>query len=117
MLFNFWQNLRDTVKSIKVEPVEVDLSQLDSGFPIHPSASELAEQMLVDPSVLENETYEPGIYDESGDYYPQYTDDPSSLPEYFEPAPLGDAVPEPAPGSDSKEAPAPESAGGSEKES
>lgn len=71
----------------------------ESGFPIHPSASELAESMLVDPEALKNETYEPGIYDEDGDYYPQYSDDPSTLPEYIAPNELGGAVPEPPPAS------------------
>lgn len=109
--FNFWNTLRGTIIAIEADPFVV-LEPQESGFPIHPSASELAEQMLVDPSVLENETYEPGIYDESGDYYPQYSDDPSTLPEGFEPAPLaGDAVPEPEPGNDLDPAPSPESDG------
>lgn len=71
----------------------------ESGFPIHPSASELADAMLVDPEALKNETYEPGLYDEDGDYYPQYSDDPSSLPEPIAPNELGGAVPEPPPAS------------------
>ena len=109
--FNFFSTLRGTIIAIEAKPFAV-LEPQESGFPIHPSASELAEQMLVDPSVLENETYEPGIYDESGDYYPQYSDDPSALPEGFDPAPLGgDAEPEPKPGNDSEPAPSPESDG------
>lgn len=90
--------LRNVVSEIKAEPYVPDLP-LSPGLPIHPSASELAEQMLVDPEVLKNETYEPGLYDEEGDYYPQYTDDPGKMPEYFEPAPLdgGDTVPESSP--------------------
>lgn len=72
----------------------------ESGFPIHPSASELAESMLQDPEALKNETYEPGLYDEDGDYYPQYSDDPSKMPEYIAPNPLdagGDTAPESSP--------------------
>lgn len=97
MRFN-WNSWREMIDSIDA-PVYVQAVYETPGFPIHPSASELAEQMLVDPEVLKNETYEPGIFDEDGDYYPQYTDDPSKLPEYFEPAPLnsGDTVPESAP--------------------
>ena len=111
MPFNFWSALRGAIKVIDASVFKV-LDPQESGFPIHPSASELAEQMLVDPSVLENETYEPGIYDESGDYYPQYSDDPSALPEGFDPAPLGgDAEPEPKPGNDSEPAPSSESDG------
>lgn len=93
--WNFW---RDFIEKINA-PVYVQTPVESPGFPIHPSASELAEQMLVDPEVLKNETYEPGIYDEDGDYYPQYTDDPSKLPEFFEPAPLdaGDTAPESVP--------------------
>jgi len=97
MRFSF-HSLRALIASIDA-PVLTPPEYTDPGFPIHPSASELAEQMLIDPEVLKNETYEPGIYDEDGDYYPQYTDDPSKLPEYFEPAPLdsGDTVPESSP--------------------
>ena len=51
--FNFWNTLRGTIIAIEVDPFVV-LDPQESGFPIHPSASELAEQMLVDPSVLEN---------------------------------------------------------------
>lgn len=93
--WNFW---RDAIENIDA-PKYVQTVFESPGFPVHPSASELAEQMLIDPEVLKNETYEPGIYDEDGDYYPQYTDDPSKLPEYFEPAPLdsGDTVPESSP--------------------
>lgn len=93
-----WYFWRESIESIDA-PAYIQAVVESPGFPVHPSASELAEQMLVDPEVLKNETYEPGIYDEDGDYYPQYTDDPSKLPEYFEPAPLdsGDTVPESAP--------------------
>lgn len=108
--FSFWRDLLASVGSLPV-PVEEASSP---GFPIHPSASELAEEMLVDPEVLKNETYEPGIYDEDGDYYPQYSDDPSRLPEYIAPKPLdagGDTVPESSPASDdtsSSDVPSPE---------
>lgn len=92
--FNMWRSLIDKIQS---EPFPVEEFS-SPGFPIHPSASELAEDMLVDPDVLKNETYEPGIYDEDGDYYPQYSDDPSSLPDYFAPNDLGgDTVPESSP--------------------
>lgn len=98
MRFNFFDMIRAIRESIVSEPYVMQVVP-DAGFPIHPSASELAEQMLIDPEVLKNETYEPGVYDEDGDYYPQYTDDPSKLPEAFEPAPLdsGDTVPESSP--------------------
>lgn len=95
---SFFSMLRTLRKNVEVPPYIMQVVP-DMGFPIHPSASELAEQMLVDSDVLKNETYEPGIYDEDGDYYPQYTDDPAKLPEFFEPAPLesGDTVPESSP--------------------
>lgn len=50
------------------------------GFVIHPSTSELAERLQVDPMALNNENYS-GIYDESGDYIPQYCDDPEKIPQ------------------------------------
>lgn len=100
---NFFAMLRELYASIEA-PKYVQPMEPSPGFPIHPSASEIAEQILVDPDVLKNETYEPGIYDESGDYYPQYTDDPSKLPEGFEPvAPAvsaEDTVPESSPASE-----------------
>lgn len=98
MPFNFFAMRRNLVSTIKADPYVRELLP-SPGFPVHPSASELAEQMLVDPDVLKNETYEPGLYDEDGDYYPQFTDDPSALPEYFEPAPLdsGGTAPESSP--------------------
>ena len=104
--FNFWNTLRGTIIAIEADPFVV-LEPQESGFPIHPSASELAEQMLVDPSGFGKRNLRTRyLYDESGDYYPQYSDDPSALPEGFEPAPLGgDAEPEPAPGNDSEPAP------------
>lgn len=92
--FNAWRQMID---AIEAEPFPVE-EAFSPGFPIHPSASELAEEMLVDPDVLKNETYEPGIYDEDGDYYPQYSDDPNSMPEYIAPNDLGgDTVPESSP--------------------
>lgn len=85
------------IDSVESEPFPVE-EFTSQGFPIHPSASELAEEMLVDPDVLKNETYEPGIYDEDGDYYPQYSDDPASMPDYIAPNDLGgDTVPESSP--------------------
>lgn len=50
------------------------------GFVIHPSTSELAERLQVDPTALSNENYS-GIYDENGDYIPQYCDDPEKIPQ------------------------------------
>lgn len=98
MRFNFFSRLREIYDSQEVE-VYVPEKYEPLIFPVHPSASDLAEQMLVDPDVLKNETYEPGLYDEDGDYYPQYSDDPSKLPDYFEPAPLesGGTAPESSP--------------------
>lgn len=106
---NFFKFIGEVRSAIPVtefveEPVIVSL-------PIHPSTSELAEQLLVDPEALKYETYDPGIYDESGDYYPQYSDDPSKLPEYIAPNDLGETAPEssPAPSEQSTEpSPAPE---------
>lgn len=100
MLFSFFSFIREQIASIDAEPFVMSVGE-SSGFPIHPSASELAEDLLVDPEVLKNETYEPGIYDEDGDYYPQYTDDPSALPDGFQPnapaAPADETVPESSP--------------------
>lgn len=99
---NFFSIWRDIQQNIEAEPY-IQPMLPSPGFPIHPSASDLAEQILVDPDALKNETYEPGIYDESGDYYPQYTDDPSSLPDGFEPvapAIAEDTAPESLPASE-----------------
>lgn len=100
---SFFAMLRELYESIEA-PKYIQPMGEPLGFPIHPSASEIAEQILVDPDVLKNETYEPGIYDESGDYYPQYTDDPSKLPDGFEPVapPVTgeDTVPESLPASE-----------------
>ena len=51
-------------------------------IPCRPSTSELAEDLLVDPEALKLETHEPGIYDETGDYVPQYSDDPKDLEQF-----------------------------------
>lgn len=92
---------RELLNSRDVEPFVVPDGN-SSGFPVHPSASELAESLLSDPEALKNETYEPGIYDESGDYYPQYSDDPSKLPDFIAPNDLGETAPESSPASDSQ---------------
>lgn len=65
-------------------------------FVIHPPTSKLAEMLVVDSTALQNENYS-GIYDESGDYVPQYCDDPEQIPrgsmvaneETTEPSPTG----------------------------
>lgn len=108
MHFNFFAMIRELRESFDA-PVYVEGYFDTVEFPIHPSASELMEQMQVDPEALKNETYEPGIYDEDGDYYPQYSDDPSSLPEFIAPNPLdaGDTVPESSPASDPQPAETP----------
>lgn len=49
-------------------------------FVIHPESSELAEQLLIDPQALANENYS-GIYDENGDYIPQYAENPDDIPQ------------------------------------
>lgn len=104
MPYNFFGMLRELVASIDADPFVPEHYDMVE-FPIHPSASELAESMLVDPEALKNETYEPGIYDEDGDYYPQYSDDPSKLPEYIAPNPLdsGETAPESLPASESQQ--------------
>lgn len=48
-------------------------------FVIHPPTSKLAEMLVIDPTALQNENYS-GIYDGSGDYVPQYCDDPEQIP-------------------------------------
>lgn len=68
-------------------------------FVIHPETSELAEQLLIDPQALSNENYS-GIYDENGDYIPQYAENPDDVPQgSLEPnpgtAPGGAQDPEP----------------------
>lgn len=49
-------------------------------FVIHPPTSKLAEQLVVDSTALQDENYS-GIYDESGDYIPQYCDNPEEIPQ------------------------------------
>lgn len=51
----------------------------DPGFICHPSTSELASALMVDPEAIKNENYS-GIFDENGDYVPQFCDDPEKLP-------------------------------------
>lgn len=60
----------------RVEPTDGVCPQ----FVIHPSTSELAEQLVIDPEALKNENY-PGIYDENGDYVPMFCDDPEKIPQ------------------------------------
>lgn len=48
-------------------------------FTIHLSTSDLVSQLVVDPEALKNEHHDPGVYDEDGDYVPQYSDDPRDL--------------------------------------
>lgn len=52
----------------------------EPGFIIHPSTSELASQLMIDPESLSNENYS-GLYDENGDYIPQYCDNPDDIPQ------------------------------------
>lgn len=49
-------------------------------FVIHPPTSKLAEMLVVDSTALKDENYS-GIYDESGDYIPQYCDNPDEIPQ------------------------------------
>ena len=70
-------------------------------IPRRPSTAELAEDLMVDPEALKLETHDPGIYDESGDYVPMYSDDPKDL-EHISANPLdapepGDTAPESVP--------------------
>ena len=48
-------------------------------FVIHPPTSKLAEMLVVDSTALQDENYS-GIYDGTGDYVPQYCDDPEQIP-------------------------------------
>lgn len=69
------------LKKAEYDPfVRVPNYDVDPGFVIHPSTSELAERLQVDPTLLNNENYS-GIYDENGDYIPQYCDDPDKIPQ------------------------------------
>lgn len=70
-------------KSLKVKISAVHrLSFYDviPGFVVHPSTSELAERLQVDSEFLSKENYS-GIYDENGDFIPQYCDDPEKIPQ------------------------------------
>lgn len=49
-------------------------------FVIHPPTSKLAEMLVVDSTALQDENYS-GIYDDSGDYIPQYCDNPDEIPQ------------------------------------
>lgn len=72
------------------------------GFVIHPSTSTIAEQLTIDPQALNGENYS-GIYDENGDYIPQYCDNPEKVPQAAivanpsNPAPSDPAASDPAP--------------------
>lgn len=48
-------------------------------FVIHPPTHELAEMLVVDSTALQDENYS-GVYDETGDYIPQYCDNPDDIP-------------------------------------
>lgn len=82
-------------------------------IPARLSTAQLAEDLIVDPEALKLETHEPGVFDENGDYIPQYSDDPRDL-EHLVPNPLdapeGDTAPESVePASDSTESESTES--------
>lgn len=49
------------------------------GLPALPSASSLMVDLLSDPEALKNERHDPGVYDEDGDFIPQYSDDPEMI--------------------------------------
>lgn len=49
-------------------------------FTIHLSTSDLVSMLVVDSESLSSEFHEPGYYDENGDYFPQYCDDPDAVP-------------------------------------
>lgn len=55
-------------------------------FVVHPETSVLAEQLLVDSSALSQENYS-GVFDETGDYIPQYCDNPDDIPRGVDIAP------------------------------
>ena len=82
---NFFANLRELwARSGCVpepKPIEIDL-------PERPSTSQLAEELTIDPEALKMETHEVGLFDETGDYYPQYSDNPAEMPEPIAPTPL-----------------------------
>lgn len=97
---NFFHILKDKLETLSGVFPTLSESVLIA-IPARPSTSELAEDLLVDPEALKLETHEPGIYDETGDYIPQFSDDPKDL-EMFGPTPLdapqqGDTAPESVP--------------------
>lgn len=49
------------------------------GFPVMPDASSLIDVLTTDPEALKNERHDPGVYDENGDYVPQYSDNPEDI--------------------------------------
>lgn len=54
-------------------------------FPVLPDSSNIMELVLTDPTALKNEQHDPGIYDESGDYVPMYSDNPDDVSSLFTP--------------------------------
>lgn len=107
----FWHQYRETIVP-ELGSVELPDSEFIA-IPARPSTAELAEDLLVDPEALKLETHDPGVFDENGDYIPQYSDDPKDL-EHLSPVPLdapeGDTVPESvSPASDSPESESSES--------
>lgn len=82
MRFSFFKLLAGLVSGCM--PVEREESQFIA-IPARPSTSELAEDLLVDPEALKLETHEPGVFDEKGDYVPQYSDNPADLESLIKP--------------------------------
>lgn len=75
----------------------------DPGFICHPSTSELASALMVDPEAIKNENYS-GIFDENGDYVPQFCDDPEKLPRSVSMEANQESKPEgPAPSSEQRQ--------------
>lgn len=76
------------------------------GFPILPSASSLFVDLLNDPDSFKNEQHDPGIYDETGDYIPQYSDDPEYISRLVSSNPSGteEATPGPQEGNEGEAA-------------
>lgn len=68
-------------KGVKIQSAKYSsgIEDVIPSFTIHPPTSELAERLLVDPTSLAGENYS-GIYDEAGDYVPQYCDNPEDIP-------------------------------------
>lgn len=71
---------KNLIFSDVIQLVRPEMDFLDPGFVIHPPTSELAERLQIDPLALAQENYS-GIYDETGDYIPQYADDPLQVPQ------------------------------------